>query len=107
VTDDEMVEALLARLSGLGVTTRKSFGSRFLYCEGRFFGFVSDRRLYFHTDAANRPDYLARGMPAFQPKGRPRGPRTVGRNFEVPAEVLSDDERLIAWALRAIAAARP
>lgn len=38
-------------------------------------------------------------MPALQPPdGRPRGPRTVDRSFQVPAEILEEGELLRAWA---------
>jgi TfoX/Sxy family transcriptional regulator of competence genes len=104
--DEHLLAAVLAALTPLGVQTRRLFGSRGLYNEGRFFGFISDGRLYFHTDATTRADYLARDMPAFQPPGRPRGPRTVDRNFEVPMDVVSDPGALVEWAAKAIAASR-
>jgi DNA transformation protein len=97
-------ETLLARLKPLPVRIRAMFGGRGLYLEGGFFGLIYDGKVYFRTDAESRHDYLARGMTAFQPPGRPPGPRTVGRNFEVPADVLDDAALLRAWALRAVEA---
>ena len=97
------LDAVLGVLGPLGVTRRPLFGSDGLYYEARFFGFIDEGRLYFHTNARNRPDFLARYAPA----GRPRGPRTVDRNFEVPADILADPELLRAWAVKAIAASRP
>jgi TfoX/Sxy family transcriptional regulator of competence genes len=76
-----------------------------LYLSGQYFGIVNEGRVYFRTDAESRSEYLERGMPAFQPANRPRGPKTVDRNFEVPAEVLADAELLVAWAVRAAQAA--
>jgi DNA transformation protein len=94
-------ETLIARLQPLPAQARAMFGGRGLYLEGRFFGLVYDGKVYFRTDAGSRGDYIARGMTAFQPPDRPRGPRTVGRNFEVPRDVLEDASLLQAWALRA------
>jgi DNA transformation protein and related proteins len=92
---------VLERLSPLPVQVRAMFGGRGLYPEGKFFGIVTDGRLYLRTDDASRADLLVRGMRALQPRHRPRGPKTVDRNFEVPPDVLADADRLRAWALRA------
>ena len=63
-------------------------------------------RLYFRTDDESRAEYQNRGMTAYQPKARPRGPKTVDRNFTVPQDVMADTEQLREWALRAVKAAR-
>jgi DNA transformation protein len=82
------------------------FGGYGLYLEGRFFGVISDGVLYFRTDDDSRPAYVARGSRPLQPKHRPRGPKTVDRNFRVPEEVLADIDVLREWATRAAAAKR-
>ena len=82
------------------------FGGHGLYFEGAFFGVISDGRLYFRTDYESRADYVGRGMSALQPKHRPRGPKTVDRNFEVPPDVFADAATLRSWALRAARARR-
>ncbi len=105
-SDVEIAERTLARLAPLPVSTRRLFGSQGLYLDGQYFGFVTDAAVYFRTDEESRADYLARGMRAFQPANRPRGPKTVDRNFTVPQDVLDDDEQLRKWALRAAQAAR-
>jgi len=106
----EADRALIERVSGLlepfGVTSRPLFGGRGFYLEGAFFGFVNGGHLWLRTTDATRPEFLARGMPAFQPPDRPRGPKTVDRNFRVPEEVAQDDRLLMEWALRAAEAAR-
>ncbi len=56
---------------------------------------------YFRTDDESRAAYTARGMPALQPKYRPRGPKTVDRHFQVPPDILADASLLREWALRA------
>ena len=88
------------------VTTRQLFGLSGLYLDGQYFGFVSDGTLYFRTDEASRADYKTRGMSAFQLSTRPRGPKTVDRNFQVPPDVLEDEDMLRTWATRAAEAAK-
>lgn len=83
------------------------FGGFGLYLDGAFFAVISDGALYFRTDDNSRNDYVGRGMQPLQPKHRPRGPKTVDRHFEVPAEVIADDEVLREWALRAAATSQP
>ena len=99
--DDDLRDVLLERLDGLGVRCRPMFGGFGLYLGDRFFGAISDGRLYFRTDESSRPEYVERGMPALQPKHRPRGPKTADRNFEVPPEVFENGDELVRWALRA------
>jgi DNA transformation protein len=99
-------DLVLERLQPLPVRAKAMFGGRGLYLDGKYFGLINDGRVYFRTDDATRPDYTGRGMSAFQPKSRPRGPRTVDRNFEVPPEILADPDQLKAWATRAAAASR-
>lgn len=104
--DDGLLEFVLEQLAPLDVSTRPLFGGRGFYLYGNFFGFIADGRLYFRTDDQSRPDYTARGMSAFHPPGRPRGPRAVDRNFEVPPDILEDAPTLRAWAERAATADR-
>ena len=104
--DKAIRDDLLLRLVPLPVTARSMFGGIGLYLEGKYFGLIFDGVLYFRTDAASRNAYLERGMPAFQPKDRPRGPKTVDRNFQVPDEVMEDPDILRAWAIKAADAAR-
>ena len=104
--DKAIRDDLLFRLQPLPVTARSMFGGVGLYLEGRYFGLISDGVLYFRTDSTSRDAYIERGMPAFQPMDRPRGPKTVDRNFQVPDEVLEDAPLLHSWAVTAAAAGR-
>ena len=101
-----LIEIVLQRLEPLPVTTRSLFGGRGLYLDGAFFGFVNGGVLYFRTDDESRAAYVARGMAAFQPKQRPRGPKTVDRNFQVPDEIVASPALLKEWAIRAAQAKR-
>ena len=108
MADEDLHDYLLEQLRNLeGVSARPMFGGHGLNLDGRFFGIVSDGRIYFRTDEASRSEYLDRGMTALQPPaGRPRGRGTVDRNFEPPPEVLGDPELAVEWARRAAAAER-
>lgn len=77
------------------------FGGHGLYARDVFFGIVHQGRLYFKTDDASRPDYEECGMEPFQPNDR----QTLTRYYEVPADVLENDEQLVAWARAALNAA--
>lgn len=102
--DRDIANSILRRLTPLPVTTKRLFGLSGLYLDGRYFGFVTDGKLYFRTDEASREDYESRAMAAFQPSGRPRGPKTVDRNFQVPPDVGENEDKLRTWALRAVEA---
>lgn len=84
------------------VTTRAMFGGVGIYSGGLFFALVDDDRLYFKVDGATRPRFVAAGMGAFDPfkDGKP-----MNGYYEVPGEVLEDEERLPAWMREAMAVA--
>lgn len=104
--DREIADTILERLAPLPVTLRSLFGLVGLYIDGQYFRFVSNGALYFRTDEESKPAYVERGMRTFQPKSRPRGPKTIDRNFTVPRDVVADEELLKEWALRAAQAAK-
>ncbi len=106
MTDDQLRDHLLAALGPLGLRTRPMFGGYGLWLGDRYFGIINGGHAWFRTDTASRPNYLDRGMPAFQPPNRPRGPKTVDRNFRVPDDILADPSQLTEWALTAAAAQR-
>ena len=106
MTNAELRDYLLATLRPLGVRVRPMFGGYGLWLGDRYFGIIHGGQAWFRTDAESRAHYLERGMPAFQPPNRPRGPRTVDRTFLVPDEVLADARQLAEWAPRAAAAER-
>jgi DNA transformation protein len=102
MTKHEVRVHVMAALEPAGARSRAMFGGYGLYFGDKFFGLVSSEgRVYFRTDDLSRAAYLERGMGPFQPQRRPAGPRTMARNFEVPADVLADAESLVEWALRA------
>jgi len=96
----EWLEERFATLPELDV--RRLFSGFGLYSEDVIFGIHFRGRIYFKVDAASAVDFLARGAEPFCP----RPGQTLGRYYEVPADVADDDDELITWARRAIVAAQ-
>jgi DNA transformation protein len=96
----EWLEARFAALPELDV--RRLFSGAGLYSADVIFGIYFRGRLYFKVDATTADDFLARGAEPFCP----RPGQTLGRYYEVPADVADDDDELIVWARRAIVAAQ-
>jgi DNA transformation protein len=106
---DSFAAFVLDQLSRLdGMEPRPMFGGHGLYRGGTCFGILYEGRLYFKTDAESRADYDASGMKPFRPRAASRGrpAQTLWSYYEVPVEVLEDDDQLAAWAERAVLAAR-
>jgi len=80
------------------VDCRSMFGGHGLYCEGIFFGIISGGRLYFKTNPTTVSDYLERDMKPFQPSPRQK----LKNYYEVPVEILEDEEQLAVWARKAV-----
>jgi DNA transformation protein len=96
--DESFKDFVLDQLSGLrGVTCRAMFGGHGLYQGEAFFGIIHKGRLYFKTDEATRPTYRAKGMKPFRPNSK----QTLKTYYEVPVEVIEDQEELTVWARQA------
>lgn len=96
---DSYKEFILDQLGTLGtVDCRAMFGAGGLYHNGIFFGIVFKGRLYFKTGAETRAEYLECGMKPFRPNSR----QTLKSYYEVPIEVVEDDEELALWAGKAV-----
>ncbi|MBS0421824.1 MAG: TfoX/Sxy family protein [Proteobacteria bacterium] len=95
---------MLGQLAGLGgLEARRMFGGLGLYSRGTFFGLLYKERLYFKTDDSTRPEYEARGSEAFRPRANLKKAKLT--YYSVPAEVLEDEDELVRWAKKAVAAA--
>ncbi len=98
--DETFKDYVLDQLRGLDdVECRAMFGGYGLYRGETFFGIVHRGRLYFKTDAGSRPVYVEAGMKPFRPNAR----QTLKSYYEVPVDVIEDEDRLIRWARAAIA----
>ena len=83
--NNEFKEYVLDQLRHLNVVECKPmFGGFGLYHNGLFFGIVADA-------------YTERGMKPFSPSAK----QTLKNYYEVPAEILEDEEQLAEWARKA------
>jgi DNA transformation protein len=98
------LEYVLEQLAGLGsVSARRMFGGVGLYSGESFFGLIDDDVLFLRADDVNRPEFVARGMPPFQPfKDKPEFSMSY---YQAPADVLEDAEELVRWARASVAVA--
>jgi DNA transformation protein len=99
--NDDFLEFVIDQLQQLaGVRPRRMFGAHGLYKDDVFFAIVDKGALYFRTGDANRGDYVEKGMKPFEYK-----PGGVLKNYyQVPVDVLEDDELLCRWAEDAVSA---
>lgn len=95
----EWVEEVLGKLPELSV--RRLFGGAGVYSEDTIFGILYDQRLYLKTDAQTRPAFVERGCDAL----RARSGAVLTAYYEVPAEVLDDEDELLRWARLALGVA--
>lgn len=99
MADDSFRDYVLDQLHGLSsVRFRSMFGGYGIYSEDLFFGILYEGRLYFKTNANTRDAYTDAGMKPFRPSEK----QTLKNYYEVPPEVLDDDEILKEWARESI-----
>lgn len=92
---NQFKEYVLDQLHRLnGVECKSMFGGFGLYCNGVFFGIIADGCVYFKTNATTVDAYKERGMEPFKPSDK----QTLKNYYEVPAEILEDEEDLAQWA---------
>jgi DNA transformation protein len=99
------IDDVIDRLAPLEARARGMFSGHGVYVGEVMMGLIVDDRLYFKTGDGNRADYEARGMEPYS-YGRSGGRRIAMSYHEVPPDLLEDSDLLIAWAHKAIAAAR-
>lgn len=101
--EDSFRDFVLDQLRPLGeVRCRAMFGGYGLYLGADFFGIIFEGRLYFKTDATTRESYRSLGMGPFAPGAA----QVLKSYYEVPEEIVEDDERLADWARKAAVAGR-
>ena len=99
MAEDSFKEFILDQLHDLGrLDCRAMFGGHGLYRDKVFFGILYKGRLYFKTDESTRDPYFEHGMKPFRPNAK----QTLKNYYEVPAEIIEDQEELIVWARRAV-----
>ncbi len=98
--DDSYKDFVLDQLRSLeGVNCRSMFGGYGLYLRNEFFGILHNGRLYFKTDETTRGNYRERGMGPFSPSRE----LVFKAYYEVPYDIVEDQEELAAWAREASA----
>jgi DNA transformation protein len=102
---DPFVDYLLEQMALVGsVQARKMFGGYGLYLDGCMFAIVVDGELYFKTDAASRPAYIAEQLPPFS--YRRQGKPVTLAFHQAPPAVFDDPETMRHWAGQAYRVAR-
>ena len=90
----EQVESFVDRLLPLGdVTNKKMFGGYGIFESGKMFALVnSEGQIFLKVEDANREKFERAGSPQH------------GRMpyFQIPDEILEDNDRLLVWAQEAI-----
>jgi DNA transformation protein and related proteins len=98
-TDESFKNFVLDQLRELdGVEARRMFGGHGLYQDEIFFGILHKGKLYFKVDESTVGEYRNRKMNPFQPNAK----QTLRNYYQVPVEIIEDNERLCNWALKAI-----
>jgi DNA transformation protein len=94
----EYLEYVMEKLNPLGqIKSRAMFGGYGIFHEGVMFALIADDNLYFKVNESNRDDYRKAGSRPF-PHGM--------SYWEVPAEILEDDNKLHEWAESSMAIAQ-
>jgi len=92
--EDSFRDFVLDQLRSLGdIRCRSMFGGHGLYRGDDFFGILYEGRIYFKTDETTREKYRSRGMGPFAPSEK----QLLKSYYEVPEEVVEDDEELASW----------
>lgn len=100
---DSFKEFVLDQLAGMApVTCRAMFGGFGLYHHDAFFGILHKGRLYFKTDDHTRPAYKEYDMHPFRYSDK----QTLKNYYEVPPDILENEEELILWARDAVQVGR-
>ena len=95
---------ILEQLERIGsLHSRRMFGAVGLYSGELFFGLIDDDTLFFKTDGSNAAEYITRKMPRFMPF--PERPEAVMAYYQVPADIIEDNEALQIWARKSVAVA--
>jgi DNA transformation protein len=104
IKDDSFKDFILDQLRELDdVEARRMFGGYGLYQDETFFGILHKGKLYFKVDESTIGEYRKRKMKPFRPNVK----QTLRSYYQVPVEILEDNERLCDWAVKAIHCKQP
>jgi DNA transformation protein len=98
--DESFKDFVLDQLQGLeDVEARRMFGGYGLYRDEIFFGIIHKGKLYFKIDESTVGEYRKRKMKPFRPNAR----QTLKSYYQVPVDVVEDNDELCEWAKKATA----
>ncbi len=104
-SSSEFVDFVMEQLAPLGgIDSGRFFGGLGLKAHATQFAMIMDNALYFVVDDTTRPRYQRMGSNCFAYDTRQRRVE-VKRYFTVPADVLEDQQQLLALARESIATA--
>ena len=96
---DSFSEMIIEQLEQLPLfRSKRMFGGIGLFCADRFFGLIYRGSVYFRTDDVTRTAYTDLGMHYFQPNEK----QYLKKYFEVPANIIEDNEAFLSWAETAL-----
>lgn len=105
-SSNDYVEFVMDQLASLqGIASGRFFGGVGLFSAGTQFAMVMGNSLYFVVDDATRSKYEKMGSTCFSYNTR-KGRVAVRRYYAVPAELIEDQEQLVALAQESIQVAR-
>ncbi|HUR82739.1 MAG TPA: TfoX/Sxy family protein [Thermoanaerobaculia bacterium] len=83
------------------VTSRAMFGGVGIYSRGTFFALIAEDVVYLKADDTTRPEFEERGCKPFTPYGK-----ASMNYYELPEDILEDQDELRRWTRNALSAAR-
>ncbi|EQA45216.1 TfoX N-terminal domain protein [Leptospira broomii serovar Hurstbridge str. 5399] len=86
------------------ITVKSMFGGYGVYSGNRIFGMIINDLLYFKVGPGNQAEYEAASMSPFTYEGKNGKPIRMSY-WQVPEEILEDDEDLRYWFRKAMAEA--
>ena len=102
----QFVDFIVDRLSGIpGITRTRFFGGTGLSAHATQFAMIMGGSLYFVVDENTRPRYEKLGSTCFAYDTKARRVQ-VRKYFEVPIEIIEDQEALAALAREAVGVAQ-
>ncbi len=104
-SSQQFTDFIMEQLAPIGeLSQERFFGGIGLKSGGAFFAMLMDEALYFVVDDLSRPAYEKMGSHCFSYNTK-KGRVDVKRFFEVPADMLEDQEAFVALARTSLAVA--
>lgn len=101
----DFIDYIFDLLKSLGpLSQRRMFGGHCIYRDGFPFALLFDDTLYLKVDDSNRKDFHAHGI-HHSIRAFDKDPVMTISYYEVPADIMEDQDALCAWAHTAFAVA--